>query len=131
MVLPMEIERLHSDALVVNPLPDGSKILVDQAKQTVFALNPMAAAVWDACGASTSLSDVAANMNVSEDVAANALFDLQAQNLIAVTGLSFRRAAAAPFVVALTMTEQMAFAEKSGSCGDPGLCNGSCIRRIA
>jgi hypothetical protein len=111
----MRIERLHSDALVVNPLPDGSKILVDQVKQTVFALNPMAAAAWDACSTPASLAEVAANMHVSEDVAEDAVLELRARNLVMIAGPSCHRTAAAmPLVVALTMAEQQAFAEKSG-----------------
>ena len=111
----MKIERLHSDALVVNPLPDGSKILVDRVKQTVFALNPMAAAVWDACSAPTSLADVAANLHVSEEVAEDAVLELRARNLVTIAGQPCRQTAAAmPLVVALTMTEQQVFAERSG-----------------
>lgn len=124
----MEIERLHSDALVANPLPDGSKILVDHVRQTIFALNPMAAAVWDACSAPTSLAMVAANVRISEDVAEGAVLELQAKNLVATAGPSCRRTAPAamPLVVALTMTEQKTFAEGSGSCRDAGRCDGSC-----
>lgn len=119
----MEIERLQSDALVVNALPDGSKILVDHAKQTVFALNPTAGAVWDACCAPTSLADVASHTRISEDLAEAAVLELQAKNLVATAGSSRRRfikgaavaAVAAPLVLSLTMTEQRAYASVANS----------------
>lgn len=117
----MQIERLRSGGLVENALPDGSKVLVDHGKETIFALSPAAGAAWDACLAPTTLTDVAAKMQVSEDIAEEAVLELQAKNLVATAGLSRRRfisgaaAAAVPLVLSLTMTEQKAFAEKTGS----------------
>lgn len=122
----MEIERLLSDALVVNALPDGSKILIDHEKEIVFALKPTAGAVWDACSAPTSLTDLAANLNISEDAAEEAVLELQAKDLVAAAGPSRRRfiagaaaAMVAPLVLSLTMTEQKAHASVAGSYTPP------------
>jgi hypothetical protein len=112
----MQIERLNSNALVVNALPDGSKILVDLRKETLFALNPTAGAVWDACSSPATLQEVAAKIRASEDVAEEAVLELQAKHLVAITGPSrsaWTPAAAptaVPLVLSLTMTEQKACA---------------------
>lgn len=112
----MQIERLNSDALVVNALPDGSKILVDLRKETLFALNPTAGAVWDACGSPMSLQQVATAIQASEDVAEEAVLELRARNLVAITGPSRGQwtggttPAGVPRVLSLTMAEQKACA---------------------
>ena len=58
----MQIERKDSNDLVVNGLPDGSKVIVDSKNEMVYALNATAGAAWDACAAQTTLSAVAADM---------------------------------------------------------------------
>jgi DNA-binding beta-propeller fold protein YncE len=132
----MQIERVNSDGLTENRLPDGSRILVDAHNEKVIALNATAGAVWEACSAPTTLAQITAEMqrtitpDVSEVVAANAIRQLEEQNLVrtsAPADMSSRRAfigrmgavAALPVVAALTLTEQRAYAYNSGS-GNPG-----------
>jgi hypothetical protein len=131
----MRIERVRAEAFTEKRLPDGSRILVDAGNGKVFALNATAGVVWEACGVPTTLEQVTAELqrtltsDVSEDLAADAVQQLEEQNLVITTGqvtVSSRRAflgkmgavAAMPVVAALTMSEQRAYAEKSRS-GDP------------
>lgn len=137
----MQIERVPSDHLVVNQLPDGSRILVDPGKETLFALNATAGAAWEACSTPTTLSDVAASMQhtlgpeATEELAQEAVLQLQQQNLVKTSGapadpsrrsfLTGLGAAAVPLVAALSMSEQKAFAQhansgKGGKGGDGG-----------
>ncbi|MGB9147850.1 MAG: PqqD family protein [Acidobacteriaceae bacterium] len=139
----MQVERASSDALVENKLPDGSRVLLDPHSQRVFALNATAGAAWDACEAPASLSAITEEMHrsldtaVPEEVAEEAVLRLQEQNLVKVRGASpatsSRRefitrlgVAAVPLVVAMTMTEQRAFASQAQSFINPDGPDGQC-----
>ena len=125
----IQVERSNADGLKVNQLPDGSKVIVDSRNEKVFALNATAGAAWDACSNPTTLSNVAKDMQhsfnpgVTEEIAEAAILRLQEQNLVTVAGsMPSRRAVLAtlgaialPLVVSLTMTEQRAYADKTGS----------------
>lgn len=130
----MQVERINTESLTENCLPDGSRILVDAGSEKVFALNATAGAAWEACSSSTTLAQMTAEMqrtvnpDVSEDLAADAIRQLEEQNLVRTSGsqaTSSRRTflgkmgaiAALPVVASLTMTEQRAYARKSGSGG--------------
>lgn len=110
----MQIERSDSDALVVNQLPDGSRVILDAATETVFALNATAGAAWDACGAATTLPEITSHMQHSfhpattEELAEQAIPQLEEKKPVMVSHTSRRRfirslsaAIALPFVVAL------------------------------
>ncbi len=127
----IQVERSNADGLKVNQLPDGSKVIVDSRNEKVFALNATAGAAWDACSNPTTLSKVAEDMQhsfnpgVTEEIAEAAILRLQEQNLVTVAGSAFtpsRRAVLAtlgaialPLVVSMTMTEQRAYADTTGS----------------
>lgn len=127
----MLVERTNSDTLVINPLPDGSKVIVDADNERVFALNPTAGAAWDACAAPTTLPRVTKNMQgsldptVTEELAEDALLQLQNERLVKISGptsQSTRRefiatlsAVALPLVVSLSVTEQRAYADNARS----------------
>ncbi|WP_260736479.1 PqqD family protein [Tunturiibacter lichenicola] len=120
----MQIERLQSDALVENRLPDGSRVILDPTNETVFALNATAGAAWDACSAPTTLSNVADDMRrslnpaITDEIAEEALLQLQDKKLVNTSGSSATRrqflaslsAVALPLVVALTISDQKAHA---------------------
>jgi hypothetical protein len=124
--LKMQIERLQSNALVENRLPDGSRVIVDPTNETVFALNATAGAAWDACSTSTTLSGVADEMRrsldpaITDELAEEALLQLQDKKLVNTSGssapatrrqfLTSLSAVALPLVVALTVTDQKAHA---------------------
>jgi hypothetical protein len=128
----MLITRRNPESLIENRLPDGSRLLVDSPNERVIALNTTAGAAWDACGAPTTVSGVAEGMRrslgqaVSDEVVHEAVAQLQEKNLITsatpLPAASSRRAfiaklgvAAVPLVVAMTMTEQRAYAGMTGS----------------
>jgi hypothetical protein len=143
----MEIQRGHFDSLGENHLPDGSRFLIDHQNETVYALNPTAGAAWDACKTPTSLHDVTIEMqrsvgpDVTEEVAEQAIIQLQKQNLVTapvVAKQPSRREVltklgkvALPIVVAMTLTEQTehaAYASSTqggggGSQGGSNPCN--------
>lgn len=129
----MQIERTNSNDLVVNGLPDGSKVIVDSKSERVFALNATAGAAWDACGDPTTLSKVADNMRhslapeVTEELAEQAISKLEEQNLVTTSGfpkttrrqaLATLGAVALPLVVSMTLSDQRAFAQQARSGGD-------------
>lgn len=130
----MQIKRAGSDDLKVNQLPDGSKVIVDSRNDKVFALNATASAAWDACGNPTTLAKVAEDMQhsfnpgVTEEIAESVLLKLAEQNLVTVSGsastttrrevLATLSAVALPLVVSLTMGEQRAHAQSTGSGTD-------------
>jgi len=130
----MQVERVGSKDLKVNQLPDGSKVIVDSRNDKVFALNATAGAAWDACSSPTTLSKVVEDMQhsfnpgVNEEIAEAALLRLSEQNLVAVSGssssttrrevLATLTAVALPLVVSLTMGEQRAHAQSTGSGND-------------
>jgi hypothetical protein len=126
------IERKNSDVFVENKLPDGSRVLVDSKNERVIALNTTAGAAWDACAKPSSLSEIASEMGrslgseIGEDLATSAVLQLQENDLVKtstfITETHSRRsfmaklgAAAVPLVVAMTMTEQQAYAKMSKS----------------
>lgn len=125
----MEVERANSDALVVNNLPDGSRVIVDSGNERVLALNATAGAAWDACGRSTTLSEVTQEMQrtldprVTEELAAEAIQQLQEKNLVNTSGVQPNRrqfiatlsAVALPLIASLPMTEQRAYAQQARS----------------
>jgi hypothetical protein len=132
----MQIERVNPDELTERRLPDGSRILVDPVCERVIALNATAGAAWEACSTPTTLARVAKEMqrnvdpSVSEDLAAEAVRQLEEQKLVRTEGLpavQSRRAfigrmgavAALPVVAALTLSEQRAYAFNSGSGNGP------------
>lgn len=128
----MQIARKNIDALIENKLPDGSRLLVDSRNERVVALNGIAGAAWDACGAPTTLADAAESMRrslgpqVSDELVQDAIAQLQEKDLITSStpfNLAPSRrafiarlgAAAVPLVVAMTMREQHAYAGTTGS----------------
>jgi hypothetical protein len=131
----MQIERIDSDALVINRLPDGSTVIVDAENETVFALNPTAGAAWDACSDPTTLAGVTESMQrsfdpaISEELAEQAILQLNDKKLVKTWGAgseASRRqfitrisSIALPLVVALSITDQRAYAylASSGSKG--------------
>lgn len=130
----MQIERRDTSDLIVNGLPDGSKVIVDSRNEKVFALNATAGAAWDACSSQTTLAKVAEEMkngdaNVTEELAEQAIDQLQQNQLVRTSGLlrnASRRqvlaglgAVALPLVVSMTMTEQRAFAQVANSGQQP------------
>lgn len=132
----MQIERRDSKDLIVNGLPDGSKVIVDSKNEKVYALNATAGAAWDACSRQTTLSTIADDMRgacgpaVTDEVAEEAILQLNQKDLVKTTGLfksASRRqvlagltAVALPVVVSMTMTEQKAFAQIANSGQQPG-----------
>jgi len=131
----MQVERTDLDALVVNELPDGSKVIVDSRNEKVFALNATAGAAWDACSGPSTLNQVAENMQrsfnpgVTQEVAEEAILQLQERRLVTTSepiSRTTRRqliatlgAIALPLVVSLTMTEQQAHALQARSSITP------------
>ena len=135
----MQIERTDQN-LLVNGLPDGSKVIVDAKNEKVFALNATAGAAWDACGSQSTLSEVAADMRrvnpaITDEVAEQAVLQLKEKELVKTSGflnnasrrqvLAGLTAVALPLVVSMTMSEQRAFAAVANSTqttppSDPG-----------
>jgi hypothetical protein len=130
----MEIRRTQLGVLVENQLPDGSRVIVNSSNEKVFALNATAGAAWDACATQKTLAGVTEEMRrlmgdtVTETIAAQAICQLQQQNLVTMSGSSGRTrreiilgigAVALPLVVGLTVAEQRAYAKSSGSWAPP------------
>ena len=130
----MQIERTHSDALAVNQLPDGSKVIVNRKNETVFALNATAGVAWDACIDPTTLAKVTESMQrslgpeITEELAEEAILQLEQKKLVTTSGSSktSRRefiarlsAVALPLVVSLTIAEQRAYAQSAASTTAP------------
>jgi hypothetical protein len=131
----MQVERTNPNDLLVDKLPDGSKVIVDPKSETVFALNPTAGAAWDACSGPTTLSKVAEDMQrsldprITEELALEAILQLQEKKLVTTLGASTaatRRTMLAtlsgialPLVVSLTMAEQRAHAQTAVSGTHP------------
>jgi hypothetical protein len=111
---------------VENQLPDGSRILIDQSNETVFALNATAGAAWDACSVPTNLFNVTNEMRyvlgnaITEELAEEAVLRLQERKLVTASVDTQRKTrreilmtfgkVALPLVVAMTLTEQRAHA---------------------
>jgi hypothetical protein len=132
----MQIQNAASSSLVVNKLPDGSRVIVDAGNETMYALNATAGAAWDACSEPSTLPQVAANMErtlnapVTEEMAELAVLELKGKKLVdapSVQAQPTRRqifgtlgaALALPLVVTLTMGEQRAYAKSSWSPAPP------------
>jgi coenzyme PQQ synthesis protein D (PqqD) len=128
----MKIECTDLSSLVVNKLPDGSRVIVDQDNATMYALNATAGAAWDACTQPTTLPEVAERMQsslevtVTEELAEMAIRQLQENHLVAAPGLlaqttrrqmigSLSAAIALPLVVSLTLADQKAYAKSAHS----------------
>jgi hypothetical protein len=142
----MQIQRVPSDALSENKLPDGSRLIVNQRTETVFALNATAGAAWDACAEPTTLTalrermKLAVGSEVTEEEAEQAVFALQERNLVTSSQAPLRTrrqmlatigAVALPMVVALTLADQKAFAKSAQSTSSappppPPNCNLLC-----
>src|SRR5271156_6763242 len=90
----MQVERASSNQLTVNKLPDGSRVIVDPKRETVFALNATAGAAWDACSHPTTISQVTKEMQrafdarITEELALEAILQLQEQKLVTASGSS-------------------------------------------
>jgi coenzyme PQQ synthesis protein D (PqqD) len=127
----MLVERLNSNKLAVNALPDGSRIIRNPEDETVFALNATAAAAWDACSSAKTLDSVAEEMrrsfdpNVTDELAEASILELQEKKLVTISGSGFKAtrrevlaglgAVALPLVVSLTVGEQKVHAQHARS----------------
>jgi hypothetical protein len=127
----MQFERVNSEGLVVDSMPDGSRIIRNSKNETVFALNATAGAAWDACSSATTISGVAQEMrrsfdpNVTDELAETCILVFQEKNLVTISGsapkhtrraiLAGLSAVALPLVVSLTVGEQKAHAQKANS----------------
>jgi hypothetical protein len=134
----MHVERVNSSDLVVNGLPDGSRVIVNSNNETVFAMNSTAGAAWDACSQPTTVARIAEEMrrsfdpSVTDELAADAILRLKEKNLVKTSGespkttrrevLATLSAVALPLVVSLTIGEQKAHAQTATST-DSGLPN--------
>ena len=131
----MNIERINSSSLIENSMPDGSKVIIDQLGERVFALNPTAGAAWDACSKSTTISGITESMKssigagVTEELAEQAVLELEQQNLVSGSKLLPQHGrrqflmglgvVALPVVVSLTMGAQRAHAAVATSTTPP------------
>jgi len=136
----MQFERANANDLVINTMPDGSRVIKNAKNDTVFALNATAGAAWDACSSATTVSAVAEEMrhsfdaNVTDELAEACILQFQEKNLICISGsapkhtrravLAGLGAVALPLVVSLTVGEQKAHALRAESA-DPGHCGDS------
>jgi hypothetical protein len=127
----VQVERVNTKDLVVNSMPDGSRVIRNSNNETVFALNATAAAAWDACSSATTIAGVADEMrrsfdpNVTDELAEACILQFQKKNLVKLSGVApkaTRRqvlaglsAVALPLVVSLTIGEQKAHAQDAGS----------------
>jgi hypothetical protein len=128
---PLQVERVNTKDLVVNSMPDGSRVIRNSKNETVFALNATAGAAWDACSSATTIAGVAAEMrrsfdpNVTDELAETCIFQFQEKNLVSISDsapkhtrravLAGLSAVALPLVVSLTVGEQKAHAQAAGS----------------
>ncbi len=89
----MQVERVNTKDLVVNSMPDGSRVIRNSNNETVFALNATAAAAWDACSSATTIAGVAEEMrrsfdpNVTDELAEACILQFQKKNLVKLSGL--------------------------------------------
>ncbi len=127
----MRFERVSSKDLLVNSMPDGSRVIRNAKNETVVALNPTAGAAWDACSSATTIAGVAEEMrrsfspNVTDELAEACILQFQEKNLVSISGstrkhtrravLAGLSAVALPLVVSLTVGEQKAHALQARS----------------
>jgi hypothetical protein len=127
----MNVVRVNSDNLAINTMPDGSQIVRNSDNNTVLALNPTAAAAWDACATANTVSGVAETMrhsldpSVTDELAEASIAELQEKKLVSISGSEFKAtrrqllaglgAVALPLVVSLTVGEQKAHAQHASS----------------
>ncbi|WP_109484765.1 PqqD family peptide modification chaperone [Occallatibacter savannae] len=127
----MKVERVNCGNLAINTMPDGSQIIRNSDDNTVLALNPTAAAAWEACAGANTVEEVAETMRrslnpaVTEELAEASLLELQDKKLVSISGSGFKAtrrqilaglgAVALPLVVSLTVGEQKAHAEHASS----------------
>jgi hypothetical protein len=127
----MHIERANAENVVVDPMPDGSRIIRNSDQQRVYALNPTAAAAWDACASASTIAGVAEEMRrtfdstVTDELAETSVLELQDKKLVTISGSGFKAtrrqvlaglgAVALPLVVSLTVGEQRAHAQNANS----------------
>jgi hypothetical protein len=127
----MHVERASNEDLVVNSMPDGSRIIRNSKDETVFALNSTAGAAWDACSSPTTIAGVAEEMrrsfdsNVTDELAEASILELQDKKLATISGSGLKAtrrqllvglgAVALPLVVSLTVGEQKAHAQQAQS----------------
>lgn len=127
----MNVERVNCGNFAINSMPDGSQIIRNSKDNTVLALNPTAAAAWDACSSASTIAGVAETMrnsfdsSVTNELAEASLLELQDKKLVTISGSGFKAtrrqvlaglgAVALPLVVSLTVGEQKAHAEKASS----------------
>ena len=131
----MQFQRINASDLVINTLPDGSRVIRNAKNETVFALNATAGAAWDACSSATTVSSVADEMRrsfdpkVTDELAEACILQFQEKNLVSIsspatkhsrrTVLAGLGAVALPLVVSLTVGQQKAHAQHAQSA-DPG-----------
>ena len=131
----MQVERVSTEDLVVNSMPDGSRVIRNSKNETVFALNATAGAAWDACSSATTVASVAEEMRrsfdsgVTDELAEVSILELQDKKLVTISDSGFKAtrrqvlaglgAVALPLVVSLTVGEQKAHAQHAKS-NDPG-----------
>ena len=125
----MQIDRVNTNELLVNSMPDGSRIIRNSRNENVFALNATAGAALDACSSAKTVEAVAAEMrrsfdpNVTDELAEASVLELQKKNLVTISGADSKAtrrqvlaglgAVALPLVVSLTLGEQKAHAERA------------------
>jgi hypothetical protein len=131
----MQIDRVNSADLIINSMPDGSRVIRNSKNETVFALNATAGAAWDACSSATTVNAVAEEMrrsfdpNVTDELAEACILEFQEKNLVTISGsaqkhtrravLAGLSAVALPLVVSLTLGEQKAHAKNANSADTP------------
>ena len=127
----MQVERVSTKDLVVNSMPDGSRVIRNSNNETVFALNATAAAAWDACSSATTIAGVAEEMrrsfdpNVTDELAEACIAQFEEKKLVKISDaapkatrrqvLAGLSAVALPLVVSLTIGEQKAHAQQAES----------------
>jgi hypothetical protein len=131
----VQVERVNARNLAVNSMPDGSRIIQNSERETVFALNATAAAAWDACSSATTIPAVAEEMrrsfdpSVTDELAEASILELEDKKLVTISGSGFKAtrreilvglsAVALPLVVSLTIGEQKVHAQRAKSTDCP------------